>query len=53
MMFKVRNIFTGEVFTVYDVNPGGSFLFYRPAEPDTFPVWIWDDMDKYEPMEDG
>lgn len=51
-MFKVRNIFTGEIYTVYDVNPGGSFLFFRPPEGGRISVWIWDDMENYEPVEE-
>lgn len=51
-MFKVRNIFTGEIYTVYNVNPGGSFLFFRPPEGGRIPVWIWDDMASYEPVEE-
>lgn len=52
-MFKVRNIFTGEIFAVYAVNPGGMFLFYAPPEHGKLPTWIWGDMDDFEPVEDS
>lgn len=51
-MFKVRHIYGNEIFTVYAVNPGGMFLFFRPPEPGKLPVWIWDDMTYYEPVEE-
>ena len=49
-MFKVKNIFTGEIRTVYAVNPGGLFLFFAPIEKG-FSTWIWDEWDKYVPRE--
>ena len=44
-MFKVRNIYTGEVETVYAVC-GVSFLFYNGVQ------WYYGDMNQYEPVED-
>lgn len=40
-----------ELTLVYDTTPGGMFLFYRPANPGEPPVWIWDEIDRYEPVE--
>lgn len=52
-MFKVRTVYGNEIFTVYAVSPGGMFLFFRPPEPGKLPVWIWDDMIYYEPVEES
>ena len=51
-MFKVRNIFTGEIRTVYAINPGGYFLFFAPINQDGFITWVWDDWEKYVPVEE-
>lgn len=44
-MFKVREIKTGAVRTVYAVQ-GGLFLMYEAG------VWFWDHIQKYEPIEE-
>lgn len=49
-MFKVRNIFTGEIRSVYAVNPGGYFLFFAPLEPGGFATLIWGNMEEFVPV---
>ena len=44
-MFKVRNIITGEIRTVYGVS-GIMFLFHNGS------VWFSDYMERYEPVEE-
>ncbi len=43
-MFKVKDILTGEIKTVYDVS-GIMFLFYNGE------VWYYDNMESYKPVE--
>lgn len=44
-MFKVQNLHTGQVRTVYAVN-GHFFLFYEEGH------WFYDDIGQYAPVEE-
>lgn len=45
-MFKVKNIITGEIRTVYGIN-GIMFIFHNGTN------WFYDDMELYAPVEDS
>jgi len=48
-MYKVKNIHTGQIVTVYAVN-GLTFLIYDRSEP--VPCWKYQPMNDFEPLED-
>ncbi len=48
-MFKVKNLCTGKIETVYAIQ-GNMFLVYNTDTDD--PCWMWLDMDFFQPVED-
>ena len=50
-MFKVKNIYTGEIHTVYGLN-GTSFLFSWEIDENGHARWGYGDIDDYVPMEE-
>lgn len=50
-MFKVKNIYTGEIHTVYGLN-GTSFLFFWEIDENGHARWGYGDIDDYVPMEE-
>lgn len=51
-MFKVKNIYTGEIHTAYGLN-GTSFLFFWGIDDNGHARWIYGDINDYVPMEEG
>lgn len=49
-MFKVKNIYTGEIHTVYGLN-GTSFLFFWGFDEKGYAQWGYGDINAYVPME--
>lgn len=50
-MYKVRNIETGEVKTVFACS-GLHFLFYDGRDENGNPLWSYGEMNQYEPVEE-
>lgn len=49
MMFKVKNIYTGEIFTVYGIN-GAYFLIWNENAEE--PCWEWSAMAHLAPVQE-
>lgn len=49
-MFKVKNIYTGEIHTAYCV-AGTSFLFFGGIDENGHARWTYGDINNYVPME--
>lgn len=51
-MFRVKNIYTGEIHTAYCV-AGTSFLFFWGIDENGHARWVYGNLDDYIPLEEN
>lgn len=51
-MFRVKNIYTGEIHTAYCV-AGTSFLFFWGIDENGHARWVYGNLDNYIPLEEN